>query len=162
MRQHLHVPRTPLALRILDHRKIAHTVFRFDDGIRSADGVSAETGISPDLVYKTLVVEDESSSSRPLLVMVPASKQLDLRVLAGGLGTKKLRMASQRDAERLTGLQVGGISALALLGKSFRVVIDEAALLHDQILVSAGVRGWDVALAVADLIAVTGAVALAC
>lgn len=147
---------------MLEQRKIPHTLFRFDDSIRSADGVSLETGMPPEVVYKTLVVQEETPSARPLLVMVPASKQLDLRMLASGVGAKKLHMASQRDAERLTGLKVGGISALALLGKGFRVVIDEGALLHDQILVSAGARGWDVSLAVTDLIALTGARPLAC
>jgi Cys-tRNA(Pro)/Cys-tRNA(Cys) deacylase len=147
---------------MLEQRGIAHTVVRFDDSIRSAGGVSSETGMPPDVVYKTLVVQEDSGSARPLLVMVPASKQLDLRLLASGVGAKKLHMASQRDAERLTGLRVGGISALALLGKGFRVFIDEAAVLHDEVLVSAGARGWDVALAVKDLLAVTGATALAC
>lgn len=147
---------------MLEQRRIAHTVFRFDDSIRSAEGVSSETGMSPDVVYKTLVVQEESPGARPLLVLVPANKQLDLRLLANGVGAKKLHMARQRDAERLTGLQVGGISALALSGKGFRVVIDEGALHHDEILVSAGARGWDVALGVDDLIAVTGAMPLPC
>jgi Cys-tRNA(Pro)/Cys-tRNA(Cys) deacylase len=159
---HSPVPQKPLAIRILEQRRIAHTVYRFDDGIRSASGVSAETGMPEELVYKTLVVQEEAPGARPLLVMVPASKQLDLRLLASGVGAKKLHMASQRDAERLTGLQVGGISALALSGKGFRMVIDEAALAHEEILVSAGARGWDVRLAVADLLAITGAKPLAC
>jgi Cys-tRNA(Pro)/Cys-tRNA(Cys) deacylase len=47
-------------------------------------------------------------------------------------------MAAHKDAERHTGLQVGGISALALLGKGFTALIDERALREDAILVSAG------------------------
>jgi Cys-tRNA(Pro)/Cys-tRNA(Cys) deacylase len=66
-------------------------------------------------------------------------------------------MATQRDAERVTGLQVGGISALALLNKGFAVYIEHAALAHESILVSAGQRGWDVKLRVADLLSITNA-----
>ncbi|HVP05796.1 MAG TPA: YbaK/EbsC family protein, partial [Dehalococcoidia bacterium] len=40
--------------------------------------------------------------------------QLDLKLLAQALGEKKLRMATQREAEQLTGMQAGGISVLGL------------------------------------------------
>ncbi|MCZ7578729.1 MAG: hypothetical protein M5U18_17420 [Dehalococcoidia bacterium] len=78
-------------------------------------------------------------------------------MLAASLGLKKVRMASHRDAERHTGLKVGGISALALVGKAFPVLIEESATLFDQVLVSAGQRGWDVRIAVAALIELTAA-----
>lgn len=147
----------PLAVRMLEQRKIPHEVFQFDDSIRSATGVAERAGVALYLVYKTLVVEDESGHGKPYLVMAPADTEVDLKVLAQSVGTRKLRMATQRDAERLTGLKVGGISALALLQKRFPTLIDERALEHDQIMVSAGERGWDVKIAVADLIAICGA-----
>ncbi len=96
-----------------------------------------------------------------MLVMMPSTSELELKRLAAAVGAKKLRMASHRDAERVTGLQVGGISALALLNKGFAVYVEAAALTHDSILVSAGQRGWDVRLAVTDLLALTGATPVA-
>jgi Cys-tRNA(Pro)/Cys-tRNA(Cys) deacylase len=66
-------------------------------------------------------------------------------------------MARHVDAERLTGLQVGGISALALLNKGFTVYLDEWATLLDFIVVSAGQRGLNLKLSVDDLIRVTAA-----
>ena len=59
--------------------------------------------------------------------MVPSDTELDLKLLASSLGEKKLRMASQKEGERLTGMQVGGISVLGLRGALFDVVIDEGA-----------------------------------
>ncbi len=147
----------PLAIRILEQRKIAHEVFAFDDSVRSADGVAAHTGISPHLVYKTLVVELDPPKGKPYLVMVPADNQIELKVLAASVGVKALRMAAHKDAERQTGLQVGGISALALLGKGFTALIDQRALAEETILVSAGQRGFDVRLKVSDLLALTAA-----
>jgi Cys-tRNA(Pro)/Cys-tRNA(Cys) deacylase len=146
----------PLALRILAQKKIRHEVLEFDPSIRSAGGVAEASGLAPELVYKTLVVERDPPSARPYLVMAPAGAEVDLRVLAAAVGVKKLRMASHRDAERYTGLEVGGISALALAGR-FDVLIDERALALAEIAVSAGRRGMDVRLAVTDLIALTGA-----
>lgn len=147
----------PMSVRLLEQRRIAHEVFAFDPTIRDAVEVAAHVGVSPERVYKTLVIEQEPPKGRPYLVMAPANTEVDLKVLAAQLGAKKLRMASHRDAERVTGLQVGGISALALIGKGFPVLIDERALEHEWLLVSAGQRGYDVRLAVRDLIALTGA-----
>ena len=151
------MPNKPLAIRMLEQRKVAHEVFEFDAAIRSADGVAQHTGIDPALVYKTLVVEQDPPKGKPYLVLMPSTAEVDLKLLASNVGAKKLRMATHRDAERVTGLQVGGISALALLNKGFAVYIEQGALAHESILVSAGQRGWDVKLRVADLIAITGA-----
>lgn len=147
----------PLAVRMLEQKKIPHRVFEFDDTIRSAQEVARVTGTPPDQVLKTLVVEQEPPGGKPFLVMMPSSLEIDLKVLAQSLGLKRLRMASHRDAEAYTGLKVGGISALALLGKGFPVLIEETATLFDDVLVSAGQRGWDVRLRLADLLELTGA-----
>ena len=147
----------PPGARQLDRRKVAYELVPFDPAIRDATEVAAATGHALDRVYKTLVVEVDPPSGKPCLVLLASDRELDLKALARELGHKKMRMASHRDAERHTGLKVGGISALALLGRGFRCVLDEAALQHDTILVSAGERGFDLTIAVADLVAVTGA-----
>jgi len=149
--------RKPLAVRMLEQRGVPHELFQFDDRIRSAREVARVAGVPPGQVLKTLVVEPDPPKGRPLLVMMPASLEVDLKVLAASLGVKKLRMASHRDAEAQTGLKVGGISALALPGKGFAVHIEVSVLQFDVVLVSAGERGWDVRLRVADLVELTGA-----
>lgn len=148
------------ATRMLDAKRIAYraTVYDATREFHSAEDAAQLIGAPAEAVYKTLVVLRETAGrERPLLVMVASHRQIDLRVLAKSLGEKKLTMASQRDAERLTGLQVGGIAALALLNRPFDVVIDEAAELLEKIHVSAGQRGIDVELRTEDLVSVTGA-----
>lgn len=147
----------PLAVRMLEQRRVPHETFEFDGSIRSAQEVARVTRVPGDQVLKTLVVETDPPRGKPYLVMVPASLEIDLKVLAGSLGLKKLRMASHRDAERHTGLKVGGISALALIGKGFPVLIEETATLFEDVLVSAGQRGWDVRIGVSALVDLTGA-----
>lgn len=151
----------PMAVRMLEQRGIAHELFTFDPAIRSAEEVALATGMDLNEVYKTLVVEGDPPKGKPSLVLVPADSELNLKALASALGVKKLRMASHADAERATGLKVGGISALALRGKGFAVYIDARANELQHILVSAGERGFDVRLAVSDLRELTGATALA-
>lgn len=147
----------PLAVRLLEQKRVAHEVFAFDDTIRSAQEVARATGMPAEQVLKTLVVEQDPPKGKPYLVMMPSPLEIDLKVLASSLDVKKLRMATHRDAERHTGLQVGGISALALIGRGFDVLIEETATLFDEVLVSAGQRGYDVKLGLEDLVALTSA-----
>ena len=143
------------SMRILDQQKVAYTVCEFPDTIHSADGVADQFGLPRDMVYKTLVVLP--NKGRPMLVMVAGNRELDLKKLAKAVGEKKVQMASKKEAESLTGLQTGGISALALLHKNFSVYIDRPALEFERILVSAGKRGINLELPVQDLIHVTKA-----
>src|SRR5690606_18919478 len=99
----------PLAVRLLEQKRVAHEVFAFDDTIRSAQEVARVTGMPAEQVLKTLVVEQDPPKGKPYLVMMPSPLEIDLKVLAASLDVKKLRMATHRDAERHTGLQVGGI-----------------------------------------------------
>lgn len=146
--------------RLLDAHKIQYEVFEFSPEKHSAEEVAELLGVPPECVYKTLVVLREGkggSRARPLLVMVPAGRELNLKALAASLGEKKLKMATQREAEALTGLQVGGISALALLNKGFEICIERAALALPYIHISAGQRGANIRLGVKDLMEITGA-----
>jgi Cys-tRNA(Pro)/Cys-tRNA(Cys) deacylase len=146
-----------LAMRVLEGQGVPYEVFVFPEEVHDALGVAEHTGYPAESVYKTLVVEVDEPGHKPLLVMIDATSTLNLKKVASAVGVKKAGMARHADAERLTGLQVGGISALALLNKGFDIYIDELATLHEQVLVSAGQRGINLRLPVDDLIRVTGA-----
>jgi Cys-tRNA(Pro)/Cys-tRNA(Cys) deacylase len=143
------------SMRILEQHKVSYVVREFPDSIHSADGVADYFGLPREWVYKTLVVL--LPTNKPILVMVAGSRELDLKKLAASTGQKKVQMAPHKEAERLTGLQTGGISALALLHKNFAVYLDKPALELERILVSAGRRGVNLELLVQDLIRVTKA-----
>jgi Cys-tRNA(Pro)/Cys-tRNA(Cys) deacylase len=142
------------SMRVLDGSGVQYEVFEFPESVHSADGVADYLEIPLQEVYKTLVVE-RPGGGKPVLVMVAADRELDLKKLAAALGEKKLRMARHADAERLTGLQVGGISALALLKRGFQVCLDRPATGLKRMVVSAGQRGVNLGLAPADLLRVT-------
>ena len=145
------------AMRLLDSKRVAYEVLTYDPEIHSAVGVAEVLGLPPEQVYKTLVVLDETPGQRPLLVMIAGPDELDPRLLARSIGAKSVRMAPYREAERLTGLQVGGIGALALVNRPFSPCIERAALGHAWVLVNGGRRGLNLKVAVQDLITLTGA-----
>lgn len=145
------------AMRALEGKKIAYAVLTYSADTRDAEEVALLVGLPPNEVFKTLVVMPPEPGKKPMLVMIPADKHLNLKQLAAASGAKKLKMATQREAEQLTGLQVGGISAVALLNKGFAVFIDRAAQAVPSVCISAGKRGLQIRLATADLIKLTNA-----
>ena len=107
-----------------------------------------KTGVEPERVFKTLVVSRDGELS---VAIVPVADELDLRALG-----KRAALADRAAAERATGYVLGGISPLGQR-KRLRTVIDESALAHETIYVSAGRRGLELELAPADLVRLTGA-----
>jgi len=145
------------AIRLLEAKRVPYEALTYDAEIHSAVSVAEALGVPPEQVYKTLVVLRAEQGARPLLVMIAGPDELDPRLLARSIGTKAIRMAPHRDAERLTGLLVGGIGALALGNRPFEPCIERAALDHTWVLVNGGRRGLNLRVAVQDLIALTGA-----
>ncbi len=142
--------------RLLDARKIVYATSEYDGSqFHSADEVAAFIGVPAAHVYKTIVVLREEKGKKPLLVMVAADREIDLKKLATSLGEKKLKIARHDEAEALTGLQVGGISVLALLSKPFEPCLDRPALELKDIHISGGQRGLDIKIGVKDLLALT-------
>ncbi|MDA0243830.1 MAG: aminoacyl-tRNA deacylase [Chloroflexi bacterium] len=144
-----------LAMKVLEGQKVAYEVFSYPATERDAAVIATHFGVPPEQVFKTLVVE--RAPAKPLLVLVPAHCQLNLKKLAQVTGDKKLKMATHAQAEALTKLQVGGISPLALLNKGFVVLIDQSAQAQDKIFVSAGQKGLNLRVATADLGRITHA-----
>jgi Cys-tRNA(Pro)/Cys-tRNA(Cys) deacylase len=143
------------SMRLLEQRGVEYEVFTFSPEIHSALGVAEITGFRAEEVFKTLVVM--RPSGKPVLVIAPGDGELNLKKVAAGVGEKKVAMASQREAESVTGLQVGGISALVLLHKGLPVYIHRSALEHERILVSAGKRGVNLRLKSDELIRIVKA-----
>ncbi len=149
-------PSKNIVQRLLESKKIAYTAHTYDpDVFVTAPEVAEGIGMPAHQVFKTLVTLPDKG--KPTLAVLPADASLDLKALARAVGAKKARMAPLAEAERMTGLKKGGISALALINKGFQVVLDESALEFDQIAMSAGVRGMQVVLAPADFINLTRA-----
>lgn len=145
-------------LRLLENRNIPFTVHEFPDSIHNAEEVAAAVEKPADMVYKTLVVLKNAPRAKPMLVMIASPRKLNLKKVARAVGEKKVQMATHAQAEKLTGLKVGGIGALALMNRGFRVYIDESARRLETVLVSAGQRGVNVELTVSDLVSLTGAI----
>jgi len=111
-------------------------------GLQAAEAMGAD----PNSVLKTLMVLVDG---KPVCVVVPSDKEVNLKKLAAALGGKAAQMMKPADAERLTGYHVGGISPF---GQKKRVptLIEQSAFVHDEAFMNGGQRGLQVKLKPGD------------
>ena len=115
-----------------------------DFGVEAAD----QLGLDPEQVFKTLVVTADGDH---VVAIVPVSGKLGLKAVGRAIGAKRVDMCDPAVAERITGYVRGGISPFGQK-KKLVTVVDELAFAFDEIYVSGGKRGVDLALAPADLV----------
>ena len=147
------------AIKLLNKLRIPHTVHPYEHdpnygsfGMEAAD----KLGLSPELVFKTLIIELDNSTLA--CAILPVDQSLNLKKAAKALGAKKAAMADIVKAERATGYIKGGVSPFAQK-KRLATVVDASALTLESMLVSGGKRGLDIELAPQDLINTCQAIA---
>ena len=140
---------------------VPHEVLRYHHdpraesfGDEAAKELATSAGVSAEQIFKTLVIAVPNGLA---VAVLPVPAKLSLKAAAAALGVSKATMAQPAAAQRSTGYVVGGISPLGQR-KVLPTVVDVSALEWDRVLCSAGKRGWDVALAPADLVRLTRAV----
>jgi len=146
------------SMRLLEQHDIPYEVLEYDNSeFHSADDVADMLGVPYHIIFKTLVVESVKRAGKPWLAVVPSDKALDLKKMASAAGEKKVQLVAHADAEKQTGLQVGGISALALMHKGWDVYLDSSASELEHILMSAGERGMQVRVPTNGFVRMVGA-----
>ena len=147
------------AIRLLEASGVAFSIHEYERGeeLKDFGREAAESlGLPFDQVFKTLVVDLDDGRGLAVAVL-PVSCLLSMKLVAAAFGAKRATMADQRAAERSSGYVVGGISPLGQK-RVLRTAVDESAELFDEIYVSGGRRGLDIAVAPADLVRLLDAV----
>ena len=139
------------ATRAIAAAGVAHAVHEYThDPAADSYALEAATALAldPARVFKTLVV---ALDDRLAVCIVPSAATLDLRALG-----KRAQLAPTARAERVTGYVAGGISPLGQR-RALPTYVDDSALAHATVFVSAGRRGLELELAPADLVTLTQA-----
>ncbi len=143
------------ALVTLEQLGIDYVAHTFDHDTATTDDVgygraaARALGVEENRVYKTLLAQSENG---PVVAIVPVNTQLSLKALAHVLNVKRCEMVAARDASRITGYVVGGISPFGQK-RMLPTVVDESAVLHTTLFVSGGRRGLDIEVGATDMIA---------
>lgn len=116
--------------------------------VKGAAYAAEATGVDPERLAKTLVVEIDGDA---VFALVPADAELGLRALARAAGGRHANLAAERDAQRLTGYTVGGISPFGSR-RALPVYADRHWLEFDRVALNGGARGLIVELDRDDLV----------
>lgn len=128
------------AMRMLDKAGIPYETIEYEVDETDLSGMHAAelTGISPDMMFKTLVAKGEKTG--PVVFCIPVNAELDLKKCAAAASDKRVELIAVKELLGLTGYIRGGCSPIGMK-KKYPTYIDETAVLFDKITVSAGARG---------------------
>lgn len=152
--------RTTPATLVLDRLGIEYQIHEFVHDAREQQfGLEAarELEVSSSQVFKTLLVEIDSGYG---VALCPVSSQLNMKLVAASLESRRATLADRDVAERITGYVTGGISAFGMK-RRVPIVIDNSVRHLETVYISAGRRGLDLELASDDLIRASDAVVAA-
>jgi Cys-tRNA(Pro)/Cys-tRNA(Cys) deacylase len=144
------------AARLLDRAKIAYDLvpYTVDEDNLAATHVAEELGEDIATVFKTLVLHGDRSGL--FVCVIPGDKEVDLKAAARVSGNKKADLIPMKELLPTTGYIRGGCSPIGMK-KPLPTFIHSTCLDHERIYISAGVRGLQIAIAPADLVAYVGA-----
>jgi Cys-tRNA(Pro)/Cys-tRNA(Cys) deacylase len=133
----------------IDHEPL---VYRYDKmGAEiAADAVGEPHGV----VLKSLVFRTDDGSF--LFALIASDAVVSTRKLGRASGHKHVETADPRDAQRVTGYLVGGISPLGARQR-LPVFLDRETARQPSLVINAGARGTLVKLATDDLVRATDA-----
>ena len=144
------------AMRLLDAARIEYETasYEYDESDLSGVHAAKELGVSPEIVFKTLVTR--SPKNEYYVFVIPVAESLDLKKAARAAGVKSIEMVHVKEILELTGYIRGGCSPIGMK-KAFPTFIDETATLYEKIYFSAGKRGQQIILESDKLAEVTDA-----
>ena len=144
------------AARLLDRAKIAYDLvpYTVDEDNLAATHVAEELGEDIATVFKTLVLRGDRSGL--FVCVIPGDKEVDLKAAARVSGNKKADLIPMKELLPTTGYIRGGCSPIGMK-RPLPTFIHSTCLDQERIYISAGVRGLQIAIAPADLVAYVGA-----
>jgi len=133
---------------------IEHEVLTYRYVKIGAQIAAAAVGVPAEIVLKSLVFRADDDEF--LFALIASDTSVSTRKLGRATAHKHVDAAAPRDAQRVTGYLVGGISPLGAR-RRLTVVLDRETARHPALVINAGARGTLVRLATDDLIRATGA-----
>jgi Cys-tRNA(Pro)/Cys-tRNA(Cys) deacylase len=139
------------AVRFLEQLAVPHQLLDYTSAATHNRGIAAASalGLPEAQVFKTLIAQLDDGAL--VTAVIPVAEQLNLKLLSKAAAAKSARMAETAASQRSTGYVIGGISPFGQK-KTIPVFLAAQALAFEQIYVSGGKRGLEIAVAPQDLV----------
>jgi Cys-tRNA(Pro)/Cys-tRNA(Cys) deacylase len=144
-----------LPMRILDDLDISYQPRQQSSKQFSAEGVAEDLGVPTAWVVKAMLVQRANRSFD--LFVIPGDRQLSLKKVGATVGDKNVKLASQRDVQRVTGYQVGAVSVVGFRRDDVPAFLDEGVLALERAIISSGRPDMGLEMAPQDLLQALGA-----
>lgn len=141
------------ALRALLTADVPHTVVRTRPARDAHDSAELQ-GIPLEALLRTIVVRRGEDDY--VYVLVPGGRRFDWPKLRAHLGVSRLSLPDQDEAKAVTGYERGAITPFGA-SRAWPVIADASIAGLERVAIGGGMRGVNVHLAPADLVAATGA-----
>lgn len=111
----------------------------------------------PGLGVKNLFIKD--AGKQYWLVVLPADRSVDTKILAATIGSKRISFGSAEDLVRILGVEPGSVTPLAMINdaeRQVRLVLDQGMMAAEAVLVHPLVNTATLIMAPADLLRFLG------
>ncbi len=132
-------------MRLLDQARIPYRVhtYAYTEDDPTGKALGHEDILPREQIFKTLVTQGPKGAV--YVFCIPIDSELDLKKAARAAGEKSIEMIHVKQLLSLTGYVRGGCSPIGMK-KHYPTVLDETAVLYDEIAVSGGARGCQILL----------------
>lgn len=135
---------------------IPHSVFRHAGQVASLEQAASERGQVPGQVIRSIVFR--LAQGQFAMVLAAGAAQVSWAALRAHFGKSRLTMATPDEVLRVTGYRIGSVAPIGLTDP-LPILMDERALVHEEISIGSGIPNTGIILRRGDLIqALAGAV----
>ncbi len=144
------------AMRMLDNAKIPYEVIEYevDESDLSGTHIADQVGLPYEMVFKTIVTKGDKTGF--CVLCLPCHKEIDFKAAAVATGNKRLEPLHVKELLPTTGYIRGGCSPVGMK-KKFPTYFDASAATLEKLTVSAGMRGAQLLVDRAAILAYTEA-----
>jgi Cys-tRNA(Pro)/Cys-tRNA(Cys) deacylase len=128
--------RKTMPMRVLEQQGISYELHQHAGKLYTAEDVAEDLDIPVTQVVKAMIIQ--RSNGQFALVMVPGVRRLSLKKIGAALNDKNVKLATERDVQRVTGYQVGAVSVLGFRRSDVPTYVDQGVLELEQAIISAG------------------------
>ncbi|MBE6891925.1 MAG: Cys-tRNA(Pro) deacylase [Ruminococcaceae bacterium] len=142
-------------MRILESEGVNYIPHEYDvsDGLIDGISIAEKLNQPKERVFKTLITQ--GASKEYFVFCLPVDCELDLKKAAKAVGEKSVEMIPVADINKVSGYVRGGCSPLGLKRK-MEITFEEAIVLYDTVMLSAGKIGRQIEISPDDIIRLTG------
>jgi prolyl-tRNA editing enzyme YbaK/EbsC (Cys-tRNA(Pro) deacylase) len=130
----------PSVQRTLDKYQIMYEVLPCDPDLADTAAFCEHYGFSPDQAANTILIASKKvEPTKYAICVVLATARLDVnKKVSELLGVKRLSFADAETTKKLTGMMIGGVTAIGI--NNLPIYVDKAVMERDEVIMGGGNR----------------------